>query len=41
MSGVIPVELEKLEELKYLDLSSNNLEGEVPLEISLLTKLRK
>ena len=29
MSGVIPVELKKLEELKYLDLSSNTLKGKV------------
>ncbi len=39
MSGNIPNELKVLQDLKFLDLSSNNLVGEVPSELSLLEKL--
>jgi Leucine-rich repeat (LRR) protein len=41
MSGSIPTELKALKDLKYLDLSSNSLSGEVPTELSTLTKLGK
>ena len=39
MSGPIPKELKELHELKYLDLSSNDLTGTVPPELSVLQKL--
>ena len=39
MIGSIPTELKELHDLKFLDLSSNGLSGEVPPELSLLTKL--
>ncbi len=41
MSGVIPTEIAKLNELKYLDLSSNHLTGVVPAELGFLPKLGK
>lgn len=41
MGGVIPTEVAKLNDLKYLDLSSNNLTGVVPVELGLLPKLGK
>jgi Leucine-rich repeat (LRR) protein len=41
MSGTIPTELGTLHDLKYLDLSYNNLSGEVPPELGLLTRLGK
>ncbi len=39
MEGKIPAELQELEDLIYLDLSSNKLTGHVPPELSKLTKL--
>ncbi len=41
MSGSIPIEVKALHDLKYLDLSSNSLSGEVPALLNQLVSLRK
>ncbi len=39
MTGSIPKELEALHDLEYLDLSWNQLSGEIPAELGQLIKL--
>ena len=41
MTGSIPIELTELHDLIYIDLSSNQLSGEVPSELSKLSNLGK
>lgn len=41
LQGQIPNEIKIFKELKYLDLSSNNLDGKVPSELSELDQLGK
>ncbi len=39
LSGIIPIEIGKLQNLIYLDLKNNEIEGEIPVEIGTLTNL--
>ena len=41
LSGTLSTSIGLLRNLEYLDLSNNNLSGDVPSELALLTKLRK
>ena len=41
LRGTLPIEIRKLEHLRYLNLSQNELAGSVPSDLGLLTNLRQ
>ena len=41
LTGILSTSIGFLRNLEYLDLSNNDLSGDVPSELALLTKLRK